>query len=74
LQADDVALAVLAVLNDSNTFGKTYELGGPEIFTYEHLYDYIISETEISALGSDKVDILPPIVQKYVLSRFRFLI
>jgi NADH dehydrogenase len=41
--AGDVANAVLAALKMSVAAGKTYELGGPEIFTYRELIESILT-------------------------------
>src|SRR5215217_935090 len=41
ISAKDVALAFERTLSDTATNGQTYELGGPEILTYEQLIDTI---------------------------------
>lgn len=41
----DIAAAIVRVLNDSGTQGKTYELGGPAIFTFKKLLQIILHET-----------------------------
>jgi uncharacterized protein YbjT (DUF2867 family) len=41
----DVADAVLHVLNDPSSRGKTYELGGPTIYTFKELMQVILRET-----------------------------
>jgi len=41
----DVASAVLRALNDPSTRGKTYELGGPTIYTFKELMQVILRET-----------------------------
>jgi NADH dehydrogenase len=41
--AGDVAAAVAASLDDPGTFGKTYELGGPEVYTLKELVRFTAS-------------------------------
>ena len=41
----DVAAAVARVLADPDCAGKTYELGGPGVFTFRELMDFILRET-----------------------------
>lgn len=41
----DVAAAVARVLADSDCAGKTYELGGPGVFTFRELMEFILRET-----------------------------
>jgi len=40
---DDVAEAIMICLRDPNTVGKTYELGGPTVYTMEELYHEVFS-------------------------------
>lgn len=42
---EDVAAAVLAVLEDSATAGQTYELGGPQAYSFRTLLEYILEQT-----------------------------
>jgi len=52
----DVADAVKSVLYDQSTIGKTFQLGGPQIWTVQSLIDDLI----LPQLGSDpKVEIFP---------------
>lgn len=44
--AGDVADAVAAALKDDYAPGKTYELGGPRIYTFKELMRFIIEETD----------------------------
>jgi NADH dehydrogenase len=39
---DDVARAVIAGLDDKETGGKTYELGGPDVYTFRELMEYLL--------------------------------
>jgi NADH dehydrogenase len=39
--AGDVARAIVAAIVRGDTAGKTYELGGPQAFTLNEVYDYI---------------------------------
>jgi NADH dehydrogenase len=41
----DVAAAILAVLNDPSTRGKTYELGGPAVYTFKELLEIVLRES-----------------------------
>ena len=41
----DVADAVMAGLTRTDTPGKTYELGGPRVWTFREILSYILSET-----------------------------
>lgn len=44
---DDVAEAFVRALPDSRTFGKTYELCGPDIYTLEEILRFVCRETGI---------------------------
>lgn len=44
----DVAQAIATVLGNEDLAGKTYELGGPEVFTFEQLVDYTAEEIMVS--------------------------
>lgn len=46
----DVAAAVARCLEDSSTAGQTYELGGPEIFSFKELMQIVLRETRRSRL------------------------
>lgn len=41
----DVAEAVVRILDGADTEGKTYELGGPRIYTYKEIMEFILHET-----------------------------
>lgn len=41
----DVARAVVAVLKNKATMGQTYELGGPRVYTFREILEYILDET-----------------------------
>ena len=41
----DVADAVMAALNDKTARGRTYELGGPSVLTFEEILKLILAET-----------------------------
>jgi NADH dehydrogenase len=41
----DVADAVMAALDRPGAAGKTYELGGPRIYSFRQLMDYVLAET-----------------------------
>ena len=40
----DIADAVMAILNDDDTAGKTYELGGPNVYTFAELMEILLAE------------------------------
>jgi NADH dehydrogenase len=42
----DVADAVMAVLNNPVSAGKTYELGGPRVWTFREILAYILDQTK----------------------------
>lgn len=46
--AGDVARAIAVALKDSETAGKTYELGGPEIMTLKEVMELVLKETRRS--------------------------
>ena len=41
VHVDDVARAVVAALERTDAGGKTFELGGPDVFTYRRLYEAV---------------------------------
>ncbi|MDB5409393.1 MAG: 3-beta-hydroxy-Delta(5)-steroid dehydrogenase [Rhodospirillales bacterium] len=41
----DVAAAVVAALDDPATAGRTYELGGPQVYTFRELMEIVLRET-----------------------------
>ncbi len=43
---DDVAAAVEASLNDETTMGETYELGGPRVYSFREILEYILRTTD----------------------------
>ena len=46
--AADVADAVMAALTREDALGKTYELGGPRVWTFRELLAYVLKETRRS--------------------------
>lgn len=46
----DVAAAVAKALTDPDCAGRTYELGGPGVFTFRELMDFVLRETGKSRL------------------------
>lgn len=45
--SNDVALAVYNCIKTEDTMGKSYDLGGPHVYTYEEIYEHFFSLTEI---------------------------
>lgn len=43
---DDVADAVCTALEDTSTQGKTYELGGPAVYSFKQLMQIVLDETQ----------------------------
>ena len=41
--ANDVAKAVVASLQNEDAFGKTFELGGPDVLRFKQLLEYVLS-------------------------------
>jgi len=62
----DVAAAIAAALEDEGARGKTFELGGPAVMTFEEILRYILKETGRSAL-------LVPVPEALVMLKAFFL-
>lgn len=45
---EDVASAVLAALTRPETLGKTYELGGPDVYTFREMLEILLKQKGIS--------------------------
>ena len=45
---DDVAAAVMAAIERSDAAGRTYELGGPRVYSFRELIEHVLAETERS--------------------------
>ena len=41
----DVAEAIMRILEDTQTAGKTYELGGPHVYTFREVLEIVLRET-----------------------------
>ncbi|MCH7889205.1 MAG: complex I NDUFA9 subunit family protein, partial [Proteobacteria bacterium] len=41
----DVAEAIVRILEDAQTAGKTYELGGPHVYTFREVLEIVLRET-----------------------------
>lgn len=46
VSVDDVAAAIMAALDDDGTAGKTYELGGPTVYSFTELMKLVLSEVQ----------------------------
>ena len=46
----DVAAAILAAINDPSTRGKTYELGGPVVYSFKELLQFVLHQTSRTRL------------------------
>jgi len=44
--AGDVAAAIVAALDDPGAQGKTYELGGPTVYSFRELMEIVLNVTE----------------------------
>lgn len=60
VSVSDVAKAFVSSVEDRNTFGKTYELGGPDSMTYEGLFDLVM---EVIGVKKKKLHIPIPIIR-----------
>ncbi|MCS6872838.1 MAG: complex I NDUFA9 subunit family protein [Anaerolineae bacterium] len=52
----DVVEAIVRCLEDDSTIGKEYELGGPEVLTYEEIVDRVLA-----ALGTRRIKVKVPV-------------
>ena len=66
----DVASAFISILSDENSFGKTFELGGPETFTIRQFLDNVIFEYVKVEHG--RVLVLPKDVAQYSPKNYKF--
>lgn len=55
IMAEDIARCVLAIIKQADTRGRTYELGGPHVYTIKELYD-VMSHTLLKPLTYAKID------------------
>jgi len=46
VHVEDVAAAAMRALADDDTVGRVYELGGPRIYSFRELLEYIVAETD----------------------------
>ena len=54
----DVADAVMAVLSSDETWGKTYELGGPRIWSFREILEFILQQTRRKRVLLDVPDFI----------------
>lgn len=47
VMSNDVALGIYNCIKTEETKGKTYDLGGPHVYTYEEIYEHFFNLTEI---------------------------
>ncbi|MBT5435715.1 MAG: complex I NDUFA9 subunit family protein [Alphaproteobacteria bacterium] len=47
---DDVAAAIVSCLDDPSAAGRTFELGGPSVYTFHHLMEMVRRETQRSVM------------------------
>ena len=47
VMVNDVSLAIYNCIKTESTMGKTYDLGGPHVYTYEEIYEHFFNLTEI---------------------------
>lgn len=47
VMANDVALAMYNCIKTESTIGKSYDLGGPHVYTYEEIYEHFFNLSEI---------------------------
>lgn len=46
----DVAAAITQIVGDETTTGKTYELGGPKVYSFKEIMELVMAETKRSRL------------------------
>jgi NADH dehydrogenase len=46
VHVEDVAAAAMRALDDDSTAGRVYELGGPRVYSFRELLEYIVAETD----------------------------
>ncbi|MFW5680978.1 MAG: complex I NDUFA9 subunit family protein [Pseudomonadota bacterium] len=63
---DDVAKAVMVALTEEGHAGKTYELGGPDIYSFKELLEYLLKELR-------KRRLLLPLPSKLARVQARFM-
>jgi NADH dehydrogenase len=61
----DVAAAIVVCLEKSETKGQTYELGGPDIYSFRQIMEYILAVT-----GKRRLLVPVPFGLAYLLGRF----
>lgn len=47
VMSNDVCLAMYNCIKTEETIGKTYDLGGPHVYTYEEIYEHFFNLSEI---------------------------
>ena len=65
----DVADAIVAAFDSPTTMGKTYELGGPGIYSFRALLDAMLAEIGITRMVVD----LPPVLASWIARLTAFL-
>ncbi|TVQ29588.1 MAG: complex I NDUFA9 subunit family protein [Geminicoccaceae bacterium] len=63
---DDVAKAVMVALSEDGHAGKTYELGGPDVYTFKELLSYLLKQL-------NKKRLLLPLPSKIARIQARFM-
>lgn len=67
VMSNDVALAIYNCIKTEDTIGKTYDLGGPHIYTYEEIYEHFFNLTEIKPYS-----VVVPLEQAYEYKQYQW--
>ena len=58
--SNDVCLAIYNAIKTEESMGKTYDLGGPHVYTYEEIYEHFFNLSEIKPYS-----VVVPLEQAY---------
>ena len=67
VMSNDVALAIYNCIKTEETKGKTYDLGGPHVYTYEEIYEHFFNLTEIKPYS-----VVVPLEQAYEYKQYEW--
>ena len=67
VMSNDVALAIYNCVKTESTSGKTYDLGGPHVYTYEEIYEHFFNLTEIKPYS-----VVVPLEQAYEYKQYEW--
>lgn len=67
VMSNDVSLAIYNCIKTESTSGKTYDLGGPHVYTYEEIYEHFFNLTEIKPYS-----VVVPLEQAYQYKQYEW--